>query len=126
MRAVKLDQGINDGIFNQLKDVLSGYNLERAYAPADSVTVLVRRAVVVTPNCPDWGSLGTTDELIGEERDFGCITATALGSTLSDPSDLEGGRDPGAFDGEAVSKSVQRYRDGKTKEPVATNTQKGK
>jgi DNA-binding phage protein len=28
MRAVKLDKGINDGVFNQLKDVLSGYNLE--------------------------------------------------------------------------------------------------
>jgi len=91
----------------------------------DSVTIVVRRPVVATPHCPDWERLMAHRELDPTKASFGCLTTTTLGATVANPDDLIEGRDPGPFDGDALAPSVERYRQGKTKDLKDVSTSSG-
>lgn len=47
---------------------------------------------------------------------WSCATAVNFGMMLADPGDLVRGRDPGPADGEAVARSIESYRKGRTKD----------
>jgi len=89
------------------------------------VTVVVRRPIVVTPHCDFWRSLERGEEITARGSEFGCATTTALGAMVADPNDLLRGRDPGATDGGAIDKAIQRYREGKTKDLKNLDTETG-
>lgn len=89
------------------------------------VTVVVRRPIVVTPHCDFWRSLEQGQELSAPGAEFGCATTTALGAMVADPNDLLRGRDPGAVDGGAIDKAIQRYREGTTKDLKNLDTETG-
>ena len=80
----------------------------------DRISIVVRRYVVTLPACPDWtGQPGNNfnNQVISN---FGCATATNLGMMVADPADLVIGQQPGLSDGEAVARSMERYRKGET------------
>lgn len=88
-----------------------------AGAPADHVTVVVGRYVVVPPQCPDWRKPSEDDPANTPSSNFGCATATNLGLMVADPRDLVSGKTPSGSDAEHNALAVQRYREGRIKMP---------
>lgn len=91
----------------------------------NAVTVVVRRPLVKTPKCDDWKRLNAGEVPEYRHEDFGCITASALGAMVADPSDLQHGRALGPGDGEPLAASIERYRNDKTKKLRRTDTSSG-
>jgi len=81
--------------------------------PGETVTLFVRRHVVVLPGCPDWSGERFTYNNTPTSN-FGCATATNLGLMVARPGDLIQGRSMGHADGEYTATSINRYRKGET------------
>lgn len=77
-----------------------------------SAVVSAARLTVVTPDCPDWERIQQGGTMMGGREQFGCVTASALGSMVADPRDLMRGRTMGSADGTAMSRGVRGYRSG--------------
>jgi type IV pilus biogenesis protein CpaD/CtpE len=86
--------------------------------PAEGVAVVVQRTVVALPPCPNWSQAPNRGFNNQPMSNWSCATAVNFGLMLADPSDLVRGRDPGRADGEAVARSVENYRKGKTKDII--------
>jgi pilus assembly protein CpaD len=82
-------------------------------APANQVTVVVARAVVTPPNCPNWSKPSSFDPTNSPGANFGCATAHNFATMVADPNDLLVGRTPGPADGEQQAASINRYRSGR-------------
>ncbi len=94
------------------------------FAP-NTVLVAVDRYVVTTPRCPDFSKSTESNYANTPDSNFGCATAQNLGVMIADPADLTRGRDLGAQDGTQSVLAVQRYRLGKVKPLVTTDTGSG-
>ncbi len=79
-----------------------------------AVSVVVSRYVVTLPGCPDWTGERFTYNNVPTSN-WGCADATNLGRMVARPEDLIHGRQPGAFDGEYGTISIQLYRKGETR-----------
>ena len=80
----------------------------------DAISVVVSRYVVTLPACPDWTGERYTYNNVPTSN-WGCATAINLGRMVARPEDLVRGRDPGTFDGEYATRSIDLYRKGETK-----------
>lgn len=90
-----------------------------AAPPADdTLDVIAELTVVALPACPDWSQWPQDSFSNRPMSNFGCATAINLGLQLADPRDLSRGRTPGPSDGTVMSRSIERYRDGKTKDII--------
>ncbi|NNE85253.1 MAG: hypothetical protein HKN28_14910 [Alphaproteobacteria bacterium] len=83
------------------------------------ISLIVGRYVVLPPNCPDLSSPSSANPGNLNDSNFGCSTNRNLGLMLANPGDLLRGRTLGPGDGEALSRSIQKYRAGKITPPVA-------
>lgn len=92
----------------------------------DTVLVVVRRPLVSTPHCPDWGRIQRGEEVEGRVAEFGCMSSSALGAMVADPNDLVEGREMDAIDGAVAGEAVRRYRTGKVKSAKSQSTKSGK
>ncbi len=79
--------------------------------PEEAIAVTVSRAMVILPDC----TTPQPEFALRPRAHFGCSNAAALGMMIADPLDLERGRAIDSADGEVASRSIQRYRAGKTK-----------
>ncbi len=82
-------------------------------APANQITVVVARAVVTPPPCPNWSKSPAFDPTNTAGANFGCANAYNFALMVADPNDLLTGRTPGPADGEQQAASINRYRAGK-------------
>jgi len=82
--------------------------------PGDAISVVISRYVVTLPACPDWTSERFTYNNVPTSN-WGCANAVNLGRMVANPGDLVRGRDPGSFDGEYATRSIDLYRKGETK-----------
>lgn len=82
-------------------------------AAANRVEVVVARAVVTPPNCPNWSKPSSFDPTNSPGANFGCATAYNFATMVADPNDLLAGRTPGPADAEQQASSVNRYRAGR-------------
>ncbi len=87
-----------------------------------AVTIKLARYVVVPPQCPDWDAALQGKPLDGKPSRFGCMNASSLGAMVANPADLVGGRQPGPGDADYLILGLDRYRDGKAKEPKTQAT----
>lgn len=95
---------------------------------SEIIEVVVRRAVVTVPGCPDWTKTPGNSFDNTVSSNFGCATAANLARMVADPADLARGRDPGPADGDYGGVSIQNYRKGETKpllDPNASKSQSG-
>ncbi|NJO67692.1 MAG: hypothetical protein HC826_01835 [Rhodospirillales bacterium] len=82
----------------------------------DNVAVVVQRSIVGLPSCPDWSGSPAYSRYSNQvTSNWSCSTAVNFGMMVSNPADLQYGRPTGVASGEFLARSVQRYRDGKTK-----------
>ncbi len=81
----------------------------------ETVSVIVSRYVVSLPGCPDWTGERFTYNNVPTSN-WGCATEINLGRMIARPEDLVRGRDPGTFDGEYGTRSIDLYRKGQTKD----------
>lgn len=89
--------------------------------PPDTVAVVVERTLVTLPACPDWsGSPNFTTYSNQPMSNWSCATAVNLGMMVVDPADLRRGRQPGVAEADPAARSIQLYREGKTK-PLSTD-----
>jgi pilus assembly protein CpaD len=86
--------------------------------PADAVAVITKQTVVALPECPNWSQPPNQGYDNQPMSNWSCATAVNFGMMLADPNDLVRGRDPGPADGEAVARSVENYRKGRTKDII--------
>jgi pilus assembly protein CpaD len=86
--------------------------------PREGIAVVVQRTAVTLPACPNWTQMPNRNFDNQPMSNWSCATAVNFGLMLADPSDLVRGRDPGPADGEAVARSVENYRKGKTKDII--------
>lgn len=86
--------------------------------PVEGVAVVVQRTAVALPSCPNWTQVPNRNSDNQPMSNWSCATAVNFGLMLADPSDLARGRDPGYADGEAVARSVENYRKGRTKDII--------
>jgi len=79
---------------------------------ADQVTIAVKRAVAVPPDCT------VSQPQIGQkpDRNPGCHTTGALSYMIANPRDLLKGRPIGPADGETASRAVEAYRNPEAQE----------
>jgi len=105
---------------NHLK---SAADLEES-APADRVTVVVGRYVVVPPNCPDWRKPSEDDPSNTPSSNLGCASVTNLGLMVADPHDLVSGKPRAPADADQNDYAIQRYRQGYIKMPYGATEQK--
>jgi len=92
---------------------------EAELPPADDeIAVIVDVTVVVLPPCPNWSDWPQYSFSNRPNANFGCATAINLGMQVADPNDLRSGRSPGLSDGTVMSRSIERYREGKTKDII--------
>ena len=80
--------------------------LSQAGTAADQVTVAVKRAVAIPPDC------SVPQPNLGQkpDRNPGCHNTAALSYIIANPRDLLKGRPVGPMDGEAASSAVEAYR----------------
>ena len=84
-------------------------------ASPGTVRVVVRRALVTLPGCPDWsGRPGQTFNNTASTN-WGCASAINLGLMIARPEDLARGRRMAPIDGDYAVLGVQRYRKGETR-----------
>jgi pilus assembly protein CpaD len=86
--------------------------------PSQGIAVVVQRTVVALPPCPNWSQMPNNNFDNQPMSNWSCATAVNFGLMLADPSDLARGRDPGRADGEALARSVENYRKGRTKDII--------
>ena len=86
--------------------------------PGEGAAVVVQRTAVTLPACPNWTQMPNRNSDNQPMSNWSCATAVNFGLMLADPSDLARGRDPGYADGEAVARSVENYRKGKTRDII--------
>jgi pilus assembly protein CpaD len=91
---------------------------------ADRIRVVVERYVVIPPDCPNWTSPAVGDHGNQPGSNFGCADATNLSLMVADPRDLMIGRPLGPPQGDAALYAVDRYRQGKPKEPTPMSASK--
>jgi pilus assembly protein CpaD len=84
----------------------------------DTIDLIADVVVAVLPPCPDWSDWPQYSFSNRPMSNFGCATAINFGMMVADPSDLSRGRTPGPADGTVMSRSVERYRQDKTKELI--------
>ena len=84
----------------------------------EGVAVVVQRTAVALPSCPNWTQVPNRNFDNQPMSNWSCATAVNFGLMLADPSDLARGRDPGYADGEAVARSIENYRKGRTKDII--------
>ncbi len=89
--------------------------------PRGPVTVLVRRYVVIPPECGDWSKPPASDFSNTVSSNFGCATEANLGLMVADPGDLLVGHPAGTMNGERAALAIQRYREGET-QPLPDST----
>jgi pilus assembly protein CpaD len=82
------------------------------------VAAVIDVTVVRLPPCPDWSGWPNDTFSNSVTRNFGCATAVNFGLQIANPEDLGRGREPGLADGAVMSRSIERYRAGKTKELI--------
>lgn len=87
-----------------------------------TIEVVVRRAVVTVPGCPDWSKTPGNSYDNTVSSNFGCANANNLARMVADPADLARGRDPGPADGNYGAVSIQSYRKGETKALLNPNS----
>lgn len=83
--------------------------------PPDAVALGVRRYVVALPPCPDWTGNPTRNYSNRTSSNWGCATAVNLGIMIANPRDLIRGEGPGPADGERLARSIERYRNDRTR-----------
>ena len=86
-------------------------------AGANTITVVVQRAMVLTPDCaplPHRYPLPTKNQ--APEQRLGCATTNNLAHMLDDPRDLQRGRALTPGDGEMLGLGIRRYRTDEVKE----------
>lgn len=84
----------------------------RSLARSDSdIAVAVTRATVIPPDC---GTAQQPPLATRPDYTYSCANAAALGMMVADPTDMVRGRTLGPADGEAATKSFQRYRQDET------------
>ena len=83
------------------------------------ISLIVGRYVVLPPNCPDLSSPSSANPGNLNDSNFGCSTNRNLGLMLANPGDLLRGRPLGPADGQALSRSIRKYRAGEITPPVA-------
>lgn len=86
----------------------------------NTVMVVVQRSVVNLPACPDWQDPNLSSYSNQVSSNWSCATAVNLGMMVADPTDLQLGRQPGVAEADPAARSVQLYREGKTK-PLSSN-----
>ena len=86
--------------------------------PVEGVAVVVQRTAVALPSCPNWTQVPNRNSDNQPMSNWSCATAVNFGLMLADPNDLARGRDPGPADGEAVARSIENYRKGRTKDII--------
>lgn len=92
------------------------------HAPRQGVRLVVGRYVALPPNCPDWSRPSSSNPGNLPDSNFGCAAATNLSLMIADPADLVRGRSLAPGDGQALSLSIQRYRNGAVRNPAAIDT----
>jgi pilus assembly protein CpaD len=80
------------------------------------VEVVLERALVTLPACPDWSRESGTDFSNQPHSNFGCATQTNLGLMIAELKDLVRGRTLGPADGVHQAEGIVRYRTGKVVE----------
>jgi pilus biogenesis lipoprotein CpaD len=80
------------------------------------VEVVLERALVTLPACPDWSRESGTDFSNQTHSNFGCATQTNLGLMIAELKDLVRGRTLGPADGVHQAEGIVRYRTGKVVE----------
>jgi type IV pilus biogenesis protein CpaD/CtpE len=95
-----------------------GADLEVGSSSDSEVVVLVRRRVVSLPACPDWTQRPNRDFDNQPISNWSCSTAVNFGLMLADPDDLIRGRDPGYADGAYLARSIESYREGRTRDLI--------
>lgn len=88
----------------------------------DSVTLVIRRPLVVAQPCANWDKLMKGEEIKGGKSGFGCMNARSLQMQVANPGDLVRGREAGPRDGVAGAAAIDRYRRDKVKKIIPTNT----
>lgn len=91
----------------------------------DSVTLVIRRPLVVAKACKDWDRLRSGKEINGGTAGFGCMTARSLQMQVANPGDLVRGREMGPMDGTVGAAAIDRYRRDKVKRLIKTDTGAG-
>lgn len=84
---------------------------------ANAVRVVVERAVVTPPPCPDWRQVAWPNYQNAPSSNFGCANVTALGQMVADPRDLVEGKAFEPSDGETAAKAVRDLRENKVEWP---------
>jgi pilus assembly protein CpaD len=99
--------------------VLSEARVSDVDVPAgERVAVIVQRTAITLPACPNWTQMPNRNFDNQPMSNWSCATAVNFGLMLADPSDLVRGHDPGRADGEALARSIENYRKGKTKDII--------
>ena len=85
--------------------------------------MVVQRSSVSLPACPNWSQPPNEGFDNQPMSNWSCATAVNFGLMLADPNDLVRGRDPGNADGEALARSIESYRKGRTKDIIRDSRQ---
>lgn len=88
----------------------------------DSVTLVIRRPLVMAKACKDWDRLMAGKEINGGTAGFGCMTARSLQMQVANPRDLVQGREMGPMDGNVGAAAIDRYRRDKVKRLIKIDT----
>lgn len=100
-----------------------------AFGPAvnsggpDSILVVVKRPLVVTPYCEDLKRMRRSEEIVADPGAFGCINTAVLGSMVANPNDLVEGRELDSANSDRMTLALRRYRTNKVTQQTTPTTQ---
>ena len=118
--SIYLDGGYSDDVRAQVAQLAGRYGMMVSQAapvtagavPPGYLRVVVSRARVSVPNCPNWSVPSQPSYDQATMSNFGCAVNSNLAAMVANPEDLFRGRAAAAAsDGVAGAKAVQMYRD---------------
>ncbi|MDA5194969.1 CpaD family pilus assembly lipoprotein [Govanella unica] len=99
----------------------AGYKVAAGLTPggespaANSLRLMVERAVVRGPKCPDWSRKAAPNYANAPTSNLGCATESALGLMVANPRDLVSPETYEPANSESAAQAVQRLRTDKVK-----------
>lgn len=99
----------------------AGYKVAAGTTPtgeepaANSLRLVVERAVVRGPHCPDWSRKAAPNYQNAPTSNLGCANESALGLMVANPRDLVSPATYEPVNGESAAKAVQALRNDKVK-----------
>jgi type IV pilus biogenesis protein CpaD/CtpE len=98
-------------------------SVEPAMAMGPNTVVIVRSEYLLGfNNCPNYIPATQANPNEGAMPGFGCADAYNMGQMLARPRDAAVGRSPGPADGTVSADAVQRYREGRVRDPQGSST----